>query len=96
MNLDELFRIIAERKANPQAGSYTRMLLDQGEDTVLQKIGEEAVEVILAAKDQGDQRVIGEVSDLFFHLLVLLASRGLTLDRVEAELARRHAAKTSE
>jgi phosphoribosyl-ATP pyrophosphohydrolase len=54
------------------------------------------VEVILAAKDQGDQRVIEEVSDLFFHLLVLLASRGLTLDRVEAELARRHAAKTSE
>jgi phosphoribosyl-ATP pyrophosphohydrolase len=70
MNFDELLRIIAERKANPQAGSYTRTLLDQGEDAVLQKIGEEAVEVILAAKSQGDQRVIEEVSDLFFHLLV--------------------------
>ena len=95
MTLDDLFRIIHERKANPTPGSYTRRLLDQGEDVVLQKVGEEAVEVILAAKGQGDQRVIEEVSDLFYHTLVLLASRGLTLDSVLAELEHRHAAKSN-
>ena len=93
MNLDELYRIILERQANPQPGSYTRILLEKGEDAVLQKVGEEAVEVILAAKGQGDYRGIGEVSGLFFHILELLASRGLSLEHVQDELERRHAAK---
>ena len=61
-----------------------------GEDEIVKKIGEEAVEVILAAKGQGDERVISEVADLFYHTLVLLARRGLTLEQVEAELERRH------
>ena len=94
MTLDDLFGIIEERKANPQAGSYTRELLEKGEDAILQKVGEEAVEVILAAKGQGDERVIEEVSDLFFHTLVLLASRGLKLAEVQAELERRHARRS--
>lgn len=94
MKIDELFQIIEARKANPQPGSYTRTLLDQGEDAALQKVGEEAVEVILAAKGQGDQRLIEETADLIFHTLVLLASRGLTLEAVEAELGRRHTART--
>jgi phosphoribosyl-ATP pyrophosphohydrolase len=94
MTLDGLFDIIEERKANPQPGSYTRALLEKGEDAILQKVGEEAVEVILAAKGQGDARVIEEVSDLFFHTLVLLASRGLKLAEVQAELERRHARRS--
>jgi phosphoribosyl-ATP pyrophosphohydrolase len=88
--LNELFKIILDRKNNPQPGSYTNKLLDSSEDLVLQKIGEEAVEVILAAKGQGNQRLVEEVSDLFYHTLVLLARQGLTLADVEAELRRRH------
>lgn len=87
--LDELFATILDRKANPQPGSYTVRLLDAGEDEILKKVGEEAMEVILAAKGQGKERFVYEVADLFYHLLVLLAAQGLTLADVEAELARR-------
>jgi len=93
--LKELFAIIEDRKANPQPGSYTNQLLTAGEDEMLKKVGEEAMEVILAAKGQADQRLIEEVSDLFYHTLVLLASRGLSLAEVEAELRRRHAQRSS-
>ncbi len=87
--LDTLFATILDRQANPRASSYTALLLDAGEDEILKKVGEEAMEVILAAKGQGDERLISEVADLFYHLLVLLAARGLTLANVEAELVRR-------
>jgi phosphoribosyl-ATP pyrophosphohydrolase len=85
-----VFATIEDRKANPKAGSYTNDLLDAGEDEIVKKIGEEAVEVILAAKSQGDQRVISELADLTYHCLVLLAQRGLTPADVAAELERRH------
>ncbi|MBS1248607.1 MAG: Phosphoribosyl-ATP pyrophosphatase [Chloroflexi bacterium] len=88
--LDQLFTIIEERKANTPEGSYTARLLAAGDDTILQKVGEEAVEVILAAKGQGDQRLIEETADLFYHTLVLLSAHGVTLDEVKAELRRRH------
>lgn len=88
--LDELFEIIADRKAHPQPGSYTNQLLAAGEDEILKKVGEEAVEVILAAKAQGDQRLIEELADLYYHSLVLLAQRGLRLQDVQDELRRRH------
>ena len=87
--LDELFGIIIDRQENPRPGSYTAKLLEAGEDEILKKVGEEAMEVILAAKGQGDERVVSEIADLFYHLLVLLAARGLTLGQVEAELKRR-------
>ncbi len=90
MTLDELFAIIEDRKNNPQPGSYTVSLLEGGADRMLQKVGEEAVEVILAAKGQGDERLVEEVADLFYHTLVLLSSRDLKLADVGAELARRH------
>ena len=88
--LAQLFEIIEERKTNPGPGSYTAKLLAAGEDEVLKKVGEESVEVILAAKGQGDQRLIEELADLFYHSLVLLAARDLTLADVEAELEKRH------
>jgi phosphoribosyl-ATP pyrophosphohydrolase len=88
--LNELFAIVEGRKAHPVEGSYTNRLLNEGEDKILKKIGEEAIEVIVAAKGQGDQRVVEEVADLFYHTLVLLAAHGLTLADVEAELRRRH------
>jgi phosphoribosyl-ATP pyrophosphohydrolase len=87
--LDELFATIVDRQVHPRPGSYTAKLLEAGEDEILKKVGEEAMEVILAAKGQGDERVVSEIADLFYHLLVLLAARGLTLGQVEAELKRR-------
>ncbi len=88
--LKTLEATIRDRIANPRPGSYTQQLLQAGEDEIVKKVGEEAVEVVLAVKGQGDARVISEVADLFFHTLVLLASRGLSLGDVEAELERRH------
>ena len=85
----QLFEIIQERKANPRPESYTNRLLSQGLDAILQKVGEEAVEVILAAKGQGRERLVAEMADLFYHSLVLLACQGLNLADVEDELRRR-------
>ncbi len=87
--IDQLFAILQERKANPTAGSYTASLLTD-EDEIVKKIGEEAIEVILAAKGQGDQRVVEETADLVYHLLVLLVSRNLSWDDIRAELQQRH------
>ena len=87
--LRTLFDTILDRQANPHPGSYTAKLLNAGEDEILKKIGEEAMEVILAAKGQGNERLVAEIADLFYHLLVLLAARGLTLADVETELVRR-------
>jgi phosphoribosyl-ATP pyrophosphohydrolase len=90
MKPSDLFEIICERRDHPRPESYTARLLAQGEDEILKKIGEEAVEVILAAKAQGDERVIEEISDLLYHLLVLMSARGLAFEKIEAELDRRH------
>ena len=87
--IDQLFTILQDRKANPTPGSYTNSLLADS-DEIVKKIGEEAVEVILAAKGQGDQRVIEESADLVYHLLVLLVSRDLSWDDIRTELAQRH------
>jgi phosphoribosyl-ATP pyrophosphohydrolase len=87
--LNTLFATILDRQSNPHAGSYTAKLLDAGEDEILKKVGEEAMEVILAAKGQGNERLVSEVADLFYHLLVLLAARGLTPADVEVELVGR-------
>ena len=88
--LNELFQVIEDRKANPTNKSYTAQLFADGEDRILQKIGEEAVELILAAKGQGNQRLVEETADLFYHIFVILAAKGITLEDVESELRMRH------
>jgi phosphoribosyl-ATP pyrophosphohydrolase len=90
MTINELFQIILERRDSPTPNSYTARLLSNGEDEILKKIGEEAVEVILAAKAQGNQRLTEEIADLTYHVLVLLASRNLTPKDISNELAERH------
>lgn len=85
---DELFAVILDRKAHPTPDSYTVTLLTDM-DEALKKVGEEAIEVVLAGKGQSDERLVSEAADLIYHLLVALAARGLTLDDVRAELARR-------
>ena len=87
--LEELFAVILDRRANPPQGSYTAHLFASGEDEILKKIGEEAMEVVLAAKAQGDDRLVSELADLIYHLLVLLGARGLELSDVERELEER-------
>jgi phosphoribosyl-ATP pyrophosphohydrolase/phosphoribosyl-AMP cyclohydrolase len=91
--LDRIEQIVAARKASAPAGSYVASLLAKGEATVCRKIGEEAVEVVTAALGgEGNQRVMEEVADLWFHTLVLLGQRSIPLRDVLEELARRHAA----
>jgi phosphoribosyl-ATP pyrophosphohydrolase len=90
MTLSNLYETICQRRdhATPEE-SYTARLISEGEDKIVKKIGEEAIEVILAAKAQGDQRLIEEVADLTYHVLVLLASRRLKPEDIQAELVRR-------
>jgi phosphoribosyl-ATP pyrophosphohydrolase len=88
--LAELFEIIESRKKVRPQGSYTADLFAAGEDEILKKVGEEAMEVILAAKGQGNQRLIEETADLFYHVLVMLAYKDITLLDVENELGRHH------
>jgi phosphoribosyl-ATP pyrophosphohydrolase len=88
--LQELFKIIEGRKHDQPEGSYTCQLMADGEDRILRKINEETFEVILAAKSEGDQRLIEESADLIYHLWVLLSYKGLDLSQVEEELAKRH------
>ena len=87
--LNKLFNIIEDRKNNPVEGSYTNSLLNAGFEAA-QKVGEEAVEVIIAASTQGSQRTIEESADLIYHLFVLLVQQGISLTEVEAELEKRH------
>src|SRR6266516_444490 len=89
---DVLARVAATieaRKAAAPDSSYVAKLLAKGEDAILKKIGEEATETVMAAKDGDKLRLTAEVADLWFHCLVLLASRGLGPNDVLAELARR-------
>jgi phosphoribosyl-ATP pyrophosphohydrolase len=88
--LTELEAIIRDRQANPQPGSYTNNLFEQGINKIAQKVGEEATEVIVAALGQGRGEQIGELADLFYHTLVLMAQLDITLDDVRAKLAERH------
>ena len=87
--IQQLETVILDRKANPQAGSYTCHLFDKGLEEIEKKVGEEAIEVIVAAANQSDGRLAEESADLVYHLLVLLAARGVSWDAVESALALR-------
>jgi phosphoribosyl-ATP pyrophosphohydrolase/phosphoribosyl-AMP cyclohydrolase len=87
--LDELYALIETRKRDRPAGSYTTYLFDQGLDKILKKVGEEASETIIAGKNKDASLLAGEVSDLLYHLLVLIVERGVTLEQVREELTRR-------
>jgi phosphoribosyl-ATP pyrophosphohydrolase len=84
-----LWRTVAERAALRPDGSYTVALLDAGVGACARKVGEEAVELTVAALEENDGRVVEEAADLVYHLYVLLAARGVDLARVEDELRRR-------
>jgi phosphoribosyl-ATP pyrophosphohydrolase len=87
--LSQLAATIARRAAERPQGSYTAELLRAGTGKVSQKVGEEAVEVVVAANSEDDERLASEAADLLYHLLVLLQARGVPLDAVWRELERR-------
>jgi phosphoribosyl-ATP pyrophosphohydrolase len=87
--LNELAQVLEQRKSQDPQKSYVAGLYAKGLDAILKKIGEEATETVLAAKDGVPEKIIYEVADLWFHSLVLLAHQGLTPDQVLAELQRR-------
>lgn len=87
--VDDLFEVIKARRIDAPPTSYTAQLYAKGENEILKKLGEEVVEVIVAAKGEGDDRLVYELADLVYHSLVLLAARDLAWADVEAELARR-------
>ncbi len=87
---DELFQIIEDRKREKPTGSYTAHLMNTGENLILRKIGEEALEVLFAAKDEGQQRLIEESADLIYHLWVLLSYKDISLEQVKDEISLRH------
>jgi phosphoribosyl-ATP pyrophosphohydrolase/phosphoribosyl-AMP cyclohydrolase len=89
-----LWRTISDRAQQRPAGSYTAGLLDAGVGACARKVGEEAVELTIAALDESDERVVEEAADLVYHLYVLLAARGLDVAQVEDALAARAKART--
>lgn len=84
--LQALYSVILDRQKNPQEGSYTCYLFDKGIDKILKKVGEECSETIIAAKNGKNEETVYEISDLIYHLLVMMASQGIPLDDVMSEL----------
>lgn len=88
--MDALMELIRGRKTNPQEGSYTTYLFRKGLDKILKKIGEESTEVIIAAKDNDPKETIYEISDLVYHVMVMMIEQGISLEDIRRELASRH------
>ena len=88
--LGRLQRVVEDRRDRPAEGSYTCYLFDKGVDKIAKKTGEEAVELVIAAKNGDKEEIVGECADLFYHTLVLLANAGVKLSDVCAELEERH------
>ena len=84
-----LYEVILNRKENPQEGSYTCYLFEKGLDKILKKCGEENAEMIIAAKNDDKAELIGEIADLCFHTLVMMAEKGVTVDEVKEVLEAR-------
>ena len=84
-----LYAVVQDRRAHPQEGSYTCYLFDKGLDKILKKVGEECAETIIAAKNDVPSDTVGEISDLIYHLMVMMVERDIPLDDVLSELDRR-------
>lgn len=86
---EEVYNVIADRKENPKEGSYTNYLFDKGIDKILKKVGEEATEIVIAAKNPDPEEIKYEVSDFLYHVMVLMVERGVTWSDITKELANR-------
>ncbi len=85
----DLYSVIQDRQKSPQEGSYTCYLFDKGLDKILKKVGEECSETIIAAKNGVQSDTVGEISDLLYHLMVMMVAEGIPLEAVMEELDRR-------
>jgi phosphoribosyl-ATP pyrophosphohydrolase/phosphoribosyl-AMP cyclohydrolase len=88
--VDFLYDLILQRKEERPEESYTTYLFEEGIDKILKKVGEESAEVIIASKNDPDQELVYETADLVYHMLVLLAEKGITPDQIREELKKRH------
>ena len=86
---EDVYNVILDRKKNPKEGSYTNYLFDKGIDKILKKVGEEATEIVIAAKNPDPQEVKYEISDLLYHVMVLMAEKGVSWKEITKELSRR-------
>jgi phosphoribosyl-ATP pyrophosphohydrolase len=93
MTLEELYKIIEDRKKNMPDKSYVASLFGEGNDRIIQKVGEEATEVVIAAKNEDKERIISEVADLLFHILILLSAKNIKLEEILEELKTRDSRK---
>ena len=87
--LDSVFDVIKDRKENPKEGSYTNYLFDKGIDKILKKVGEEATEMVIAAKNPNSNEIVYEMSDFLYHMMVLMAEKNVSWEDVTDELSRR-------
>ena len=87
--LEDMYEVILDRKQNPMEGSYTCYLFEKGLDTSLKKVGEESAETIIAAKNDVLEDTVGEINDLFYHVLVMMAELNIPLEDVLAEMEKR-------
>jgi phosphoribosyl-ATP pyrophosphohydrolase len=90
MKISELYNIILDRRSTPKPGSYTNSLFDKGLPRIAQKVGEEGTEVVVAALSQENERLVEEIADLTYHVLVLMAAKGISPKDVAGELEKRH------
>ena len=81
-----MYAVIEDRKANPKEGSYTNYLFDKGIDKILKKVGEEAAEIIIAAKNPNPEEVKYEMADFLYHAMVLMVEKGLTWDDIVGDI----------
>ena len=86
---EEVFDVIKDRKVHPKEGSYTNYLFDKGIDKILKKLGEEATEIVIAAKNPNPNEVKYEISDFLYHMMVLMAEKDVTWEEITTELANR-------
>ncbi|MBU5487368.1 phosphoribosyl-ATP diphosphatase [Clostridium sp. MSJ-8] len=87
--LETEFNTILERKKSAEDGSYTAYLFNKGKEKILKKVGEEATEVVIASMADNKEELVGEICDLTYHVLVLMADAGLTIEDIDAELKKR-------
>ena len=85
----DMYDVVMSRRAETQEGSYTCYLFEKGLDKILKKCGEECTEMVIAAKNSDKEELVGEINDLLYHMIVLMAERGVTVEDVEAVMVER-------
>lgn len=86
---ESVMNVIMDRKVHPKEGSYTNYLFDKGIDKILKKLGEEATEIVIASKNPNSNEIKYEISDFLYHMMVLMAEKGVTWEEIMEELSKR-------